>query len=541
MMPGRSIRQPAVAPSSNGYARVEEGEDSVWAVLSRRRWTIVLIALLVFAVAMVLTMRQTRLYTSTAAVLVDPTNTGSTTTPPNMATEKQVAESAAVAVLAAKAVHSTDSLLALTRDLTVGVPLDTEILNFSYLDASPRVAQTRAEAFAKAYLEFRAQDAASQLKASTQSIDDRIQTLSDQLGQLYDQEAAARTEAERARIRAEETSVISQIGILQQKMSDLTPAQGTQPGSIVQDAELPLSPSRPNVPINAFLAIFVGVLLGVGGALAREYTDDRVRNAKILEGLLRTPVFATLSPVRMSDSPSMNLVVESDPESNAAERFRQLRTNLMFASMQNRASTILITSAREGEGKTFVAANLAVALAKAGKRVILVSADLRRPRIERMFQSPSSPGLVDVLLQQASWDQVAQRADAPNLLLIPSGSRPSNPPELLGSGDMVDLLDELRQTADYVLIDACPLLPVTDAAVLVPACDGVLFVASAKKATRKNIVHAQEQLATLDANILGAALLDAPEEEVGTQYGPAYGETEERPVRRFRLLTRGGR
>jgi capsular exopolysaccharide synthesis family protein len=458
-----------------------------------------------------------------------------------MATEKQVADSAAVATLAAAVLHPTESLLQLTKNLTVDVPLDTEILNFSYIDASPKVAQDRAEAFAKAYLQFRAQDAASQLDASTKSIQAEIQTLTDRLGQLTDQAAATTSASEKAQIRAEETSVLAQIGILQQRLSDLTPAQATLPGKIVQDAGLPASPSRPSVPINAFLAIFVGVLLGVGGALAREYTDDRVRNAKILEGLIHAPVFATLSPVRMSDSPFMNVVVQEDPGSNAAERFRQLRTNLMFSSMQTRATTILVTSAREGEGKTFVVANLGVALAKAGKRVIIVSADLRRPRIERMFESPSSPGLVEVLLQQSKWNQVAQPAGTPNLLLLPSGSRPSNPPELLGSNEMVELLDELGQTADYVLIDACPLLPVTDAAVLVPACDGVLFVASAKKATRKNIAHAQEQLATLDANVLGATLLDAPEEEVAPQYGPAYGESEDRPVRRFRLLTRGGR
>jgi capsular exopolysaccharide synthesis family protein len=177
--------------------------------------------------------------------------------------------------------------------------------------------------------------------------------------------------------------------------------------------------------------------------------------------------------------------------------------------------------------------------------VILVSADLRRRRIERMFQATSSPGLVEVLLQQASWGEVAWEGGVSNLVLIPSGSRPSNPPELLGSNQMVDLLEQLRRAADYVIIDACPLLPVADAAVLVPACDGVLFVASAKKATRKDISHAQEQLATLDATIIGATLLDAPEEEVAEMYGRRYHDVDEddggRSPRRFHLLTRGGR
>jgi len=536
-MPRRSVAQPIAAASSNARPQMVEDEDSVWTILARRRWTIILVTLLVFGLAMAFTIRQTRLYSSTASVLVNASTTGTTSTAPNMATEKQVAESAAVAVLAAADLHPTEPLRELTQGLSVDVPLDTEILNFSYLDASPRVAQLRAEAFAKAYLDFRAQEAASQLDASTKSIQARIQSLTDRLGQLNDQEATAKSSDQQAQIRAEETSIISQIGILEQNLSDLSPAQGALPGKIVQDAVLPMSPSRPNVPINAFLAMFVGVLLGVGAALAREYADDRVRNAKVLESLLHAPVFATLSPVRMSDSPSKNVVVQQDPDSSPAERFRQLRTNLLFASMQTGATTILVTSAREGEGKTFVASNLGVALARAGKRVVIVSADLRRPRIERMFQSPSSPGLVEVLLEQSTWNQVGQVVDAPNLLLLPSGSRPSNPPELLGSNAMVELLDELRETADYVLVDACPLLPVTDAAVLVPACDGVLFVASAKKATRKNIAHAQEQLATLDANILGAALLDAPEEEVG-QYGPSYSELEDRPERRFRLLTR---
>jgi Mrp family chromosome partitioning ATPase len=106
---------------------------------------------------------------------------------------------------------------------------------------------------------------------------------------------------------------------------------------------------------------------------------------------------------------------------------------------------------------------------------------------------------------------------------------------------MVELLDELRRAADYVIIDACPLLPVADAAVLVPACDGVLFVANAKKATRKNIARAQEQLATLDATVLGAALLDASEEEVTPAYGRTYDGEDRTTQRRFRLLSRSGR
>jgi capsular exopolysaccharide synthesis family protein len=455
-----------------------------------------------------------------------------------MATEKSVAESAAIARLAGKRIAVPESLEQLSSGLSVDVPVDTEILEFTYLSTTPHGAQLRAQSFASAYLLFRRQEATAEVSASKRTIDQQIDSVTMRLSNLKKAEVNAGSTETEGQLRAEETSLITQIGILQQKLSDLSSESGVDPGRIVQEADLPQGPARPSVPMNAFIGLLAGCVLGLGGALAREYADDRVRSATDLESLLRVPVLTTMAHVRTSGSPPERLVALYKPDSVDAERFRQLRTNLVFASLHSNVASLLVTSAREEEGKTFVAANLSVALAKAGKRVILVSADLRRPRLEDIFQAPNAPGLVDVLLEQIPWSDAVLETGVPNLGLLSSGSSPSNPTELVGSSRMVELIRDMRRQSDYVVVDTGPLLPVADASATVPACDGVLFVASEKKATRGNMVRSREQLARVDANVLGAVLLDSHEEDVPSAY-VSYGT---RPLSRgLRLLSRNGR
>jgi succinoglycan biosynthesis transport protein ExoP len=540
MTPRLSRNPPVIGQAVDG-TEPPPGDRGLPSVLIRRRWTLIVIILLVFGTAMVLTWRQTRLYASTAKVLIEQPLGSSTTTSANaanMATEKEVAESAAVAILAARRLHATVPPQQLSAGLSVEVPVDTEILELSYLSPSPPEAQRRAQAFAVAYLDFRREEVASQLRISRLALEQRIRFLTERLSVVNESEAHAATSHRRAQARAERTSLVTQIGILQQKLADLTLPDSALPGLIVQAATLPQAPARPNLALNAFLGLLAGCVLGVGGALAQEYADDRIRSAKDLESLLRVPVLTTMSRLRLHGNAPYHLVALHMPESTKAERFRQLRTNLVFASIQNNASSILVTSAREKEGKTFVAANVSIALAKVGSRVILVSADLRRPRLEEMFLTTVEVGLVEVLLEQVPWTDAVLETGVPNLRLLPSGSQPGNPTELLGSNSMVALIQGMRREADYIIVDAGPLLPVADALAIVPACDAVLFVASARKATRGTMARAREQLARVDATVLGAVLLDAREEE---EIPPPYPYAGERPLARgLRLPSRSG-
>src|SRR5699024_2401851 len=171
-------------------------------------------------------------------------------------------------------------------------------------------------------------------------------------------------------------------------------------------------------------------------------------------------------------------IVHDDPRSPRTEAFRTTRTNLQFFASNDHARVFVVSSAAPGEGKSHVVANLAVALAETGARVALVEADLRRPRLAQVMGIEGAAGLSDVLIARAPLEDVLQPWGPGNLVVLPAGQIPPNPAELLGSKKMRELLDMLRETADYVLIDAPPVLPVTDAAILTNYASGSLLVSS---------------------------------------------------------------
>jgi non-specific protein-tyrosine kinase len=214
-----------------------------------------------------------------------------------------------------------------------------------------------------------------------------------------------------------------------------------------------------------------------------------------------------------------NLVTLSDPRSPAAEAYRNLRTNIQFSSLDRELRAILLTSARPDEGKSETIANLAVTFAQAGNSVLLVDCDLRRPQLHNIFGVRQEPGLTNVVLEAgglSSPKSGTARSGAfrfpfvetgvANLRLLPAGQQPPNPAEILGSNLMRELVEKLKEEADYVFFDAPPLLAVTDAAVLATKLDAVLLVLKAGKTRRDDAKEAKEQLEKVRANILGVVL-----------------------------------
>ena len=201
-------------------------------------------------------------------------------------------------------------------------------------------------------------------------------------------------------------------------------------------------------------------------------------------------------------------VVVRSPRSVAAEAYRTLRANLQFTSLDREVRTILVTSAGEGDGKTTVVANLGVALAESGKRVLLVDADLRRPGVHRLFDLPLTPGLSNLLLEEEP-DLAPVATAVPGLFVLPAGDPPPNPGEFVASARLTRLLGRARANFDYVLIDTPPVSLVADAAVLAPATDGVLLVVSAGRTKRDLARRAKEQLDNVGAHLLGVVLNNA--------------------------------
>lgn len=205
------------------------------------------------------------------------------------------------------------------------------------------------------------------------------------------------------------------------------------------------------------------------------------------------------------------LITVASPNSPVSEAYRALRTNILFATFDKPARSIAVTSTSQDEGKTTIVANLAVAFSQAGKRVVLVDADLRRPSLHTLFGLPNERGVTSAFIGEAAASLSADLQDSgvANLRLLTSGPLPPNPSEILGSQRMSVLIGGLAELADYVLFDCPPILAVTDAAILGHQVDGVLLVVSANKTKRDGALKAKQLLEKVNANILGVVLNNA--------------------------------
>jgi non-specific protein-tyrosine kinase len=225
-----------------------------------------------------------------------------------------------------------------------------------------------------------------------------------------------------------------------------------------------------------------------------------------MEEQIGAPVMAVVPhfPGLRSRKSDNLLVVRDKPKSPPAEAYRTIRTNVEFMSRTTDLKVIAVMSPGLGEGKTTTAANLAVALATADRRVVLLGCDLRKPRLHKLFGIGNDVGLSDVLLDGVPVPVAAQRVTGiPSLRVIPSGPVPSNPAELLGSDRMVEIITGLREVADFVIVDTAPVLAVADALALAPRCDGVLLVVDASETTRTGIRVAREQIEKVGGDIAG--------------------------------------
>ncbi|MGH2739863.1 MAG: polysaccharide biosynthesis tyrosine autokinase [Actinomycetota bacterium] len=481
-------------------------------VLRRRKLAVIGPTFVLTLTALTTSLLLTPIYAAEARVLVetpifDPSELTNPTVP-DMETEVQLARSPAVADLVVDRLQLADDVRALLDDLSTTRETDTRILVFRYAHPNPVVARTRTQAFGDAYLEFRRQQVLDDLLAASESIQNRIDSLRDELATVDERLAATVDSSTITELRRQGDSLTFQIAALEQQLGNLAPPDNLGVGLVVEPAQLPLSPASPNHTLNAVFALIVGFTLGIGLALVRERLDDRVRSHTDLEQHAGAPVLAVVPTFQgvgsSSDHPS--LVSVSAPHSAASEAYRTLKTSFLFTATQRGLRTLLVTSPSSGEGKTVTASNLAVVLAQGGKRVVLVSADLRKPRVHELFNVSREPGLTSLLTRDADLSQASKRTAIGGLRVIPSGDLPGSPTELLASKEMGELIPHLADLSDFIILDCPPILPVSDALTLVPYADAVLLVADASTTTRSAIDYARERLDQVDAFILGAVL-----------------------------------
>lgn len=278
--------------------------------------------------------------------------------------------------------------------------------------------------------------------------------------------------------------------------------------SVVKPAVAPTAPSAPNTRFNLLLGLLAGLALGAGGALLRSTLDTRIRGESDLRHITDAPVLGGIAFDQ--DATKKPLLTQAPPQSPRAESFRQLRTNLQFANVSAHAKTVLVTSSIPGEGKSTTATNLAIALAQSGQSVCIVDADLRRPMVSEYLGLDGSVGLTTALVGAADVLDLLQPWGDDNLYVLASGAIPPNPSELLGSQEMKRLLDRLEESFDSVIIDAPPLIPVTDAAVLAQHVGGVIMVAGAQTVRRQDLDKSLNALQMVGAVVLGVVLNRIP-------------------------------
>ena len=263
-------------------------------------------------------------------------------------------------------------------------------------------------------------------------------------------------------------------------------------------------PVSPRVELNLAIAAMIGLVLGCGLAVAREVLDRSVRTLEHTQESTHAPVLASIAfDQGIKKNPLLTDLRGFAPR---AEAFRLLRTNLQFLDLDQRPRSLVITSAVPGEGKTVTSTNLAVSLAQAGRRVVLVDGDLRRPRVAASLGLDSAVGLTTVLVGSADLKEAIQVHEPTGLHLLASGSKPPNPTEILQSRVTHDLMDELRDLYDMVIVDAPPLLPVADAAVLATICDGAIIVVRYGRTTREQLKEAVGRIDGVGARVFGVVL-----------------------------------
>jgi capsular exopolysaccharide synthesis family protein len=289
------------------------------------------------------------------------------------------------------------------------------------------------------------------------------------------------------------------------------PSQGgTSPVklSVVTPATTPAAPASPNSRLNLALGFFIGLALGIGLALLRSVLDTRIQGETDLRRITSVPILGGVS--FDSDATSKPLLTQTAPQSPRAESFRQLRTNLQFAHVSHQSKTVLMTSSLPGEGKSTTATNLAIALAQAGQTVALIDADLRRPMVAEYLGLERDAGLTTALIGRADVNDLLQPWGEDNLYVLTSGQVPPNPSELLGSEKMKEILLRLEAEFDAIVVDAPPLLPVTDAAVLAQQVGGVVLVVGSQKVRTTDLEKSLAALAMVDADLLGIVLNRLP-------------------------------
>ncbi len=515
-------------------------------LLWRWVWLILLITLLAGGAAYLVSRQMTPIYAASTTLLINQASTGSMTTDYNsILSSERLARTYAQLMLKRPVLAEVISALQLVETpdrlqdrIRVAPVRDTQLIVVSVEDTDPQRAADIANRIVAVFAEQNRELQSERFAESKRSLEEEIAKLQtdidatqaglDALRGIDDPARRARLEAALVEYRSSYATVLRSLEEVR-----LAEAQMTNSVNVVESATPAEQPVRPRIALNTALAAIAGLLLAIGLALLIEYLSDRVSSSDDVAAATHVGTLAAIGRIDGVE-PSEKLVMLKDPFSLVSEAYQMLRVKLEIARFEKPLHTLLVTSSGPGEGKSTTAANLALAIARSGKRVILVDTDLRRPSLHRFFRHANLRGVTTALVRDPS-DSLYNHmipTSMENLLLLPSGPVPSDPAVMVSSAKMAELITELKSMADVVVFDSPPLLAVADATPLAHVCDATLLVVLAGATRTSQLRRACDQLLQAGVEPQGVVLNRVTKEQGGYDHYYYYYGGEKRRSKR---------
>lgn len=504
-------------------------------VIRARKWVIIQAVLIVTITAVGVSLLQPPVFEGQAKVLISDRDTGAAilgtaisdlTSQPERGLQTQV-QLMQLRPLVENTIRKLGLKTApegLMNRIEVSAVGQTNIVTITAKSGDSQTASSIANTMAEEFVDWSKEYKRESIKAAADEVDERLEASKQELLELGRRISA---EGKSDELSAELAIATGSYTTLAGQLEELRIQEQLEVGSgrVVSPAVLSEEPVEPSPLRNGVLGLAVGLIFGLGMAFFYEYLDNTIKSSEEAEGIFGAPVLGLIPAEKYDKDEKRRLTLISHPGTPAAEAYRVLRNSLDFINFEHNIKTLLVTSAAPAEGKSTVAANLAAGLAQAGKKVVLLSCDFRRPTTQQFFQVSTMIGLSDVLTGANSLKSALQRAsELPNLLILTSGKLPPNPSELLGSEKMRALIKELEEWADWVIVDTPPLLAVADGAAVARWVDGVLIVTKGGASTRDAGKKAAEMLGQIGARIIGSVVWGLESAPGGGGYGYYAGK-----------------
>lgn len=524
----------------------------------RRWWWIALaVPMIVGVLALGISTRQQPKYAASATLMINPASASGTLDYNSVLTAERLSKTYQKLVRNQGVLNQViaDLQLPYTADelgkhITPLADGETQLMTISVSDTDPERAAAIANAVAERFQEYVVSDLTASSENDLASFDASLQELQGQIqtaqGELDTLNASA--DANDPAVQGQIDGVNARLQTLQSTYAQLVALSTTIRAnsalagnqiSIAERATAPEFPYAPNKVVNIMLGLIIGGILAIGLILVLEYLDNTVKSTTDFGDLVGAPLLSAVSAIPKLTQGRQQLFVLEHPKSGAAESIRLLRTNIEFASATKEITILGVTSANPGEGKSTMAANLAITLAQAGFETALIDADLRRPSQHRIFGLGNDRGLSTLLsVPTRTWDWAGQTTLLSNLTLIPAGPLPPNPADLLSLGRMRELLTEMRQTFDVIVIDTPPVLVVSDPLIVAAHVDGMILVSRSNKTRLDALKRAALTMQRGAVRIVGVIVNHQSGRATEGYYYTEYSAVDEAPQSNNR---RGGR